>query len=205
LIAALVMGPDLGLSTVVWPGHPPNDSQPPTQSATKSPADRSKQAGPVEAGGQNRPPEAGHSPTVTGLDPFPTPQHPTSTPTTSSAPSALVSTPIPTASVVSTPAQISVPIKLKLLDTTIEIGKSHTSEIGMSAEGGTVHWSAVSSQAELVLGADTGAIPKGGVYSLVVTFRRALIQTPGTGQITVINQDTGDRQVVTVRWPLSLL
>jgi hypothetical protein len=142
---------------------------------------------------------------VTGLEPFPTPRHTTPAPTPSSPPPTLVSTPIPTASELSTPTESSVPIKLNLLDTTVKIGKSRTTEIGMSAEGGTVHWSAISSQAELVLGADTGTIPEGGVYSLVVTFRRALIQTPGTGQITIINQDTGERQVVTVRWPLSLL
>lgn len=204
LIAVLVIGPDLG-RTLVWPGHPPNDSPSPTQRATRSPSGPAKQAGPIKAGGQSAPPETGHSPTVTGLEPFPTPRHTTPTPTASSAPPTLASTPIPTASVVSTPTQVSVPIKLNLLATTVKIDNSRTTEIGMSAEGGTVHWSAVSSLAELVLGADTGTIPEGGVYSLVVTFRRALIQTPGTGQITVINQGTGERQVVTVSWPLSLL
>lgn len=199
LIAAVAIGPYLGVPTLVWPGHPPHDSLPPTQSSTRFPADRAKPGGSIEAGGQSQPPGAGHSPTVTVPKPVPSAQDTTPAPPTSApAPSSTIS-------VVSTPTLNSVTIKLKLLVTTVEIGASHTAEIGMSAEGGTVHWSAVSSTAELAVGADAGTIPDGGVYSLVVTFHRALIQTPGSGQITVIDQDTGDQQVVKVTWPLSLL
>jgi DNA-directed RNA polymerase specialized sigma24 family protein len=204
MIAALAIGPDLGLPTLVWPGHPPNDSLPPTQSSTTFPSERAKQEGSVKAGGPNQAPGQGH-PTATGLETVPSAQDTIPAPSGPATPASSGPTPSSTISAVSTPTLDSVPIKLNLLVTTVVIGASHTAEIGMSAEGGTVHWSAVSSAAELVLGADAGTIPEGGVYSLVLTFHRALIQTPGSGQVTIINQDTGEQQVVKVSWPLSLL
>ncbi|MEO5877571.1 MAG: sigma-70 family RNA polymerase sigma factor [Streptosporangiaceae bacterium] len=200
MIATLVIGPDLGLPGLGGPDHRPHDSQPPVHRPSRDGEDRSAQSDSVEAGEQRPGGPLLPSPSESVGEPVPTPQN-----TMPGTPSP-GGTPTPSVSILSPPTPTAAPvIKIKVARTTVVIGARRTAEIELSAEGGTVHWSAISSHPALTPDADSGTIPEGGYYTLLITLRRSPIKLPGSGQISIINQDTGDEQVVTVSWPLSVL
>jgi RNA polymerase sigma factor (sigma-70 family) len=185
LIAVFAMGPGIGSGTLSWP---PFRTQPQPSITKVAPPDGSGGGGrPSQAPGggtQNRPVQPPSSPPAPEQDPKQT-QDPSAPPSQPADPPAR-----PGVLVVS-PAEV-------------EMYGTKTAQVSLTASGGPVTWTAMTSTSQLILSEMQGGMSEGGTMNLTLTLRTAIIGLPGQGTVTFTDSEGAAHQVKVV-WGATLL
>jgi DNA-directed RNA polymerase specialized sigma24 family protein len=171
IAAVLLIGPDLPVPEIQWPGGKPHHSTSPRPGHRTSPHE-----GVPRAGGIPEPstgPQLLPSATIS-----PSPTHP---PVHGGHGTLGVS-----------------PLSLHFR------AHDRTATLALSARGGRVGWTAVTSTAQLTLSKTQGTLKKSGHDMIQVRLDRGLLTLPGSGTIT-LTDGSGDTAPVSVTWDASIL